>query len=223
MLAVRAFQAFLGAFWGTPIGRKTIMAISGLGSALFLVFHLGGNLIFLSGRDAYQQYSAGLASLPFLLVIEVLLGLMALTHAGLGLVLFVQNLLARPIRYSRHAWAGGKTVASATMIYSGTLIFAFLLLHLWDVRFGGNAARPMYDRVAHPLAQPVHAALYAIGLTAVGLHVSHGATSALLTLGLRHELHDPWVDLSGRIFAWVLAVGFGVIVAWCLTHTGTVA
>jgi succinate dehydrogenase / fumarate reductase cytochrome b subunit len=220
MLAVRAFQAFLGAFWGTPIGRKTIMAISGLGSALFLVFHLGGNLVILSGRGAYETYSTGLASIPFLPVIEVLLGLMALTHAGLGLVLFLQNLLARPIRYSQHVSAGGKTVASATMIYTGVLIFAFLILHLWDMRFGGNAARPMYDRVAALLAQPVHATLYALGLTAVGLHISHGATSALLTLGLRHELHDPWVDLLGRIFAWVLAAGFGIIVAWCLIRTG---
>jgi succinate dehydrogenase / fumarate reductase, cytochrome b subunit len=214
MAAVRAFQAFLGVFFGTPIGRKTVMALTGAGAAAFLLVHLAGNLVVFKGPGAFGRYAAGLHGFPFLPVLEVGLGLLLIAHVSLGVLLFVQNLLARPTGYASHASAGAKTLASTTMIYTGLATLAFILFHLWTVKFGPGTDRPVYERVERLLRDPLVATAYAAGVVAVGLHLSHGASSALLTLGLRHPLHDPWVDLLGRIGAALMAVGFASVVVW---------
>jgi len=59
MLAFKAFQAFVGVFLGTPIGRKTVMALTGAASAVFLVFHLAGNLVIFTGAAAFDRYAEG--------------------------------------------------------------------------------------------------------------------------------------------------------------------
>jgi succinate dehydrogenase / fumarate reductase, cytochrome b subunit len=222
MLAFKAFQAFIGVFLGTPIGRKTVMALTGAASALFLAFHLVGNLVIFSGSAAYDRYASRLHSVPFLSGMEVTLGVVMVTHVTLGVILFVQNLMARPTAYANRGSAGAKTFASSTMPYTGLVILAFLFYHLWTMKFGPGADLPASERVQRILEDPARAIAYGIGLTAVGFHLSHGATSALLTLGLRHHLHDPWVDVMGRIAATAMSLGFGCIVAWMLWRGGHV-
>ncbi len=223
MAALRAFQAFIGVFLGTPIGRKSVMAITGAASAFFLVFHLGVNLLIFTGSDAYDRYDEALHAIPFLSVIEVTLGLLMLTHITLGVLVFAQNFRARPTGYAMHVSAGSKTFASTTMPYTGLTILAFLIYHLWTMKFGPGGELPVSERVQLILEDPLRAAAYGVGLIAVGFHLSHGATSALLTLGLRHQLHDPWVDLMGRAAATMMSLAFGGIVVWFLwqgVHVG---
>jgi succinate dehydrogenase / fumarate reductase cytochrome b subunit len=222
MVALKAFQAFVGVFLGTPIGRKTVMALTGAASALFLVFHLAGNLVIFSSPAAFDSYAEGLHAIPFLPVIEATLGLLMLTHISLGVLLFVQNLLARPTAYETRGSAGAKTFASTTMPYTGLTILAFLVYHLWTMKFGVTSDLLASERVGRILVDPLRATAYGVGLVAVGFHLSHGATSALLTLGLRHQLHDPWVDVMGRVAATVMSLGFACIVVWFLWHGGHV-
>jgi succinate dehydrogenase / fumarate reductase, cytochrome b subunit len=222
MVAFKAFQAFVGVFLGTPIGRKTVMALTGAASALFLVLHLVGNLVIFTGPAAFDSYAEGLHAIPFLPVIEVGLGLLFVTHVSLGVLLFVQNLLARPTAYKQHGSAGAKTFASTTMPYTGLMILAFLGYHLWTMKFGVASDLLASERVGRILEDPLRAAAYGVGLIAVGFHLSHGATSALLTLGLRHQAHDPWVDVMGRVAATAMSVGFASIVVWFLWHGGHV-
>jgi succinate dehydrogenase / fumarate reductase cytochrome b subunit len=222
MAAFKAFQAFVGVFLGTPIGRKTVMALTGAASALFLVFHLVGNLVIFTGPAAFDRYAEGLHAIPFLPAFEAGLGLLFVTHISLGVLLFVQNLLARPTAYKQHDSAGAKTFASTTMPYTGLMILAFLGYHLWTMKFGVTSDLLASERVGRILEDPLRAAAYGVGLIAVGFHLSHGATSALLTLGLRHHLHDPWVDVMGRVAATAMSVGFACIVVWFLWHGGHV-
>jgi succinate dehydrogenase / fumarate reductase cytochrome b subunit len=222
MAAVRAFQAVLSVFLATPMGRKTLMALTGMGAAAFLLVHLFGNLVALEGATAYDRYASGLHAIPFLFVAEIGLGLLLLTHISFGIALFVQNFAARPHRYDVSASAGAKTVASTTMLYSGFTILLFVAYHLWTVKFGPSASLPAYARVRSVLHEQWPAFAYGVGVAAVGLHLSHGASSALLTFGLRHKLHDPWVDLLARIAAVTVALGFASVVLWFFMN-GTAA
>jgi succinate dehydrogenase / fumarate reductase, cytochrome b subunit len=214
MAAVRAFQAVLSVFLSTPMGRKTVMALTGVGAAAFLVVHLLGNLVALEGAPAYDRYASGLHAIPFLIVAEVGLGVLFVTHVTLGIMLFFQNVAVRPQGYDVRASAGAKTLASSTMLYSGLTILAFIVYHLWTIKFRPPQTASEYDRVHTVLHQPWPAVAYAVGICAVGLHLSHGAPSALLTFGLRHHLHDPWVDMFARIAAVAVAIGFASVVAW---------
>ena len=100
---------------GTSIGKKLMMAATGLSFIGFLVVHLAGNLTLYGGADAFNSYAAHLHALgPLLAVAEfVLLGLFV-THVLSGLILFWQNFTARPSRYAVNRNPGGKTIGSAT-------------------------------------------------------------------------------------------------------------
>ena len=101
---------------GTAIGKKVLMALSGLCFCGFLGAHLAGNLLLVKGADAFNAYADRLQSLGALLrLAEAGLIVLALLHVGTGLYLFYQNFRARPVRYRVNATAGGQTLGSATM------------------------------------------------------------------------------------------------------------
>ncbi|MCY3024296.1 MAG: hypothetical protein NTW87_35415, partial [Planctomycetota bacterium] len=212
MTASKALKGFLFPFVNTSVGRKIVMSWTGLGAIGFLIVHILGNTVVYGGPAAFNGYAHSLHALPFLPLLEIALGLLFLTHITMGIVLTFQNLAARPIGYAVTRSHGAKTVASTTMIYTGLTILAYMLLHVWTVRIAPGEATPAFDRVTVVLANRWYAVAYLVGLVALAFHVSHGASSALLSLGLRHPLHDPWVDLFGKIGAVVLSATFATIV-----------
>jgi len=199
------------------------MSLTGLGGIAYLVMHMLGNLVVYEGPATFNGYAEGLHSLPFLPLLEAALVGLFLFHILLGIILTLQNWAARPITYAKLANHGAKTFASTTMIYTGLTILAFMLFHVWSVRISPSEGTPVFDRVKHDLTIPLFACIYAVGLVAVGLHLSHGASSCLLSLGLRHQLHDPWVDLLGKVAATVMALAFGTIVFCFLFFGGPTA
>ena len=201
----------LGTF-GTSIGKKVMMALTGLAFCGFLVAHLAGNLTLYGGRAAFNGYAAHLHSLgPLLTLAEFgLLGL-ALVHVVTGLLLVYQNYMARPDRYAVNARAGGRTLGSATMPYTGVLILLFVIFHLANFSFVDKSNTTIFDIVSGAFSSPIYVGVYVAAMVVVALHVSHGFWSLFQTLGLNHPKYMPLITTGALIFAVVVAIGFGFL------------
>jgi succinate dehydrogenase / fumarate reductase cytochrome b subunit len=204
--------------FGTAIGKKLWMSLSGLCFCLFLLGHLAGNFLLLSGPDAFNAYAAKLQSLGMVLrAAEAGLILLALVHVGTGLYLFYQNLRARPERYRVNASGGGQTLGSATMPYTGVLILVFLLFHLAHFTFVDKGDAGVYALVAAAFSQPFYVGLYIAAVAVVAVHVSHGFWSAFQTLGLNHVKYYGLLRTASLVLAVALGAGFAflpVFVGW---------
>ena len=204
--------------YGTAIGKKVGMALSGLCFCGFLAAHLAGNLLLVKGADAFNGYADKLQSLGALLrVAEAGLIGLALLHVGTGLVLFYQNLRARPVRYRVNATAGGQTLGSATMPYTGLLLLAFIVFHLLHFTFVDKSGTTVYALVAEAFSRPFYVGLYIAAVVVAAVHVSHGFWSAFQSLGLNHVKYFGLVRAAGLVLALVVGAGFGflpVYVGW---------
>lgn len=188
----------------SSIGKKMLMAISGAFLVLFILIHLIGNSTSLLGRAAFLSYAAHLHSLGQLVTLfEILLLGIFCTHVTLALLLFLENLRARPQRYAMVTSRGGRSPGSRTMIYSGTVILVFLVVHLLNFHFTSHAT-PIADIVRATLSNPAIAIFYIIGVLALGLHISHGFWSLFQSLGLEHPKYTGGLEKKS------VALGFGV-------------
>jgi len=197
---------------GTAVGKKLLMAVTGLSFCGFLAAHLAGNLTLYGGADAFNSYAEHLHSLgPLLTVAELGLLTLFVVHVLTGLVLFLQNLKARPQRYAVDRSAGGRTLGSRTMPYTGVLILLFIIYHLMNFHFVDKSGTTIFAIVAGTFASPVHMVLYIAAMVVVALHVSHGFWSLFQTLGANHPKYMPAIKILGLLFALVVGVGFGFI------------
>ncbi len=199
---------------GTSIGKKLLMAVSGLSFIGFLAGHLAGNLTIYGGADAFNGYAEQLHALgPLLGVAEFsLLGLFVI-HVAVGLVLFWQNFKARPVRYAVNKNPGGKTIGSATMPYTGVLILLFIVFHLSNFSrfFVDQSATTIYQIVSAAFANPVYVGVYVLAMLVVALHVSHGFWSLFQTIGLNHPKYMPAISAAGLVLSVVFGLGFGFL------------
>lgn len=189
----------LSVFRGS-IGKKVLMSVSGLLLAGFLVSHLAGNLLLLSGEDVFNRYAAALAGSPLLPLAELVLAAIFLTHIVSGLMVSLENRRARPVGYEASRWAGGRTVGSATMAVTGILLLGFLAVHLKTFRFIGRPAS-LYQHVVTAFQNPVYLGFYVVCMAGLVVHLSHGVWSAFQTLGLNQPKFDPWLRRLGYVFA----------------------
>jgi len=196
----------------TSIGKKLMMAVTGLGFCAFLVVHFMGNTTLFGGESAFTAYAEKLHSLGLLVTIAELglLG-MALIHVTTGITLFYQNIKARPIRYSMNKTAGGRTLGSRTAPYTGVILFAFIIIHLLNFHFVDKTDRGIYQIVSETFAKPGYVILYVLAMIVVALHVRHGFWSAFQTLGANHPKYMPLIMAISIIFGLAIALGFGFI------------
>jgi succinate dehydrogenase / fumarate reductase cytochrome b subunit len=194
------------------LGKKLMMAITGLGFCLFLLAHLAGNLTLYAGKDAFNGYAEKLHQLGVLLnIFEAGLVLFAVIHIATGATLFYQNLMARPTRYIANKSGGGKTIGSATMPYTGLLLLMFVIMHLSNFTFTDKTNTTIFDMVAAKFSDPVYVVLYILAMAVAAIHVSHGFWSAFQTLGANHPKYMPLVTTISIVFAVIIGVGFGFI------------
>ncbi|MCX6345785.1 MAG: succinate dehydrogenase cytochrome b subunit [Armatimonadetes bacterium] len=194
----------------SSIGRKFLMAITGLGAIGFLTVHLGGNLFVYAGKDAFNTYAHHLHAIPFLFVFEAGLFAMFATHLLFAGILTIHNWQSRRIPYSTRKTAGGSNLASSTMIYSGLAVLAFIIIHLMTVKTG-HAGMGAYERVVYVLSHPNGVITYVLGVLALGLHLFHGASSTFQSIGINHPKYANVVTCLGRIAAVIMAVAFSSI------------
>jgi succinate dehydrogenase / fumarate reductase, cytochrome b subunit len=196
----------------SSIGKKQIMAVTGLGFSLFVLTHLLGNLTVYNGKEAFLSYVEKLHSLGGLVTLaELGLVVFAVLHIGLGLLLFVQNLQARPVRYAVKKRAGGRTIGSITAPYTGFLILVFIVVHLSKFRFVDKAMTDDFIILSNTFTQVGYVLFYVLGVIVVAFHVSHGFWSGFQTIGLNHPKYMPLIQRFGTLFSIVLGTGFASI------------
>ncbi len=194
----------------TSVGKKLMMAMTGLCFCGFLAGHLLGNFTIYGGGELFNSYAEHVQALGVILrVVEAGLICLALVHIGTGLLLFFQNLMARPVRYQVDKRAGGRTLGSATMPYTGLLLLCFVLFHLFHFTFVDKTGTSIYEIVSTAFQNPYYIALYVAAVVIAGVHVSHGFWSAFQSFGLNHPKYMPLIKGAGLLLAIVVAIGFG--------------
>jgi succinate dehydrogenase / fumarate reductase, cytochrome b subunit len=196
----------------SSIGKKLLMALTGFSFILFLTMHLAGNLTLLGGRSMFNAYADRLHELGLVLVAsEYGLLFLAIVHIVVGLSLFYHNFKARPVRYHVNKSAGGRTLGSATMPYTGILLLVFIVFHLMNFSFVDKSQTTIYDIVSSAFSNPVYVIGYVFAMILVAVHVSHGLWSAFQTLGANHPKYMPAVRILSIVFALMVGIGFGML------------
>jgi succinate dehydrogenase / fumarate reductase cytochrome b subunit len=204
----------------SSIGKKQVMAVTGLGFCLFLAVHLVGNLTIYGGKDLFLSYVDHLHSLGYFITFaEWGLALFALVHIGVGLLLFVENQRARPVKYAVQSSAGGQTIGSRTGPYTGALILIFIIVHLLKFRFVDKTAIDDFVILSNTFVQLGYVVFYVVGVIIVAVHVSHGFWSGFQTLGLSHPKYMPFIQWLSTVFGVIIALGFGSIPLFMVSTT----
>ncbi len=202
---------------GSSVGKKLLMALTGLCFCAFLAVHLVGNLTVFGGTEWFTAYVKHLHGLGIIInFAEVGLLILAVIHVSTGTVLFVQNLRARPVRYKLRRNGGGRTIGSATMPYTGFVILVFLVFHLAGFHFADHTRHTVYEIMTSTFANPLYAGLYVAAVLIVAVHISHGFWSLFQTLGLNHVKYMPLVMGLGWLFTAAVGAGFGLIPIYIL-------
>ena len=212
----------------SSVGKKFVMGGTGLFLCFFLVVHLAGNFLLYAGPHAYNSYAEALhKNVPFLITAEVGLFGAMLLHIYLAFTTAAENRAARGDRgYAlKQTKIPGRVInflglsTDTTMFITGALIFGYLIVHLSDFKFelfaddAMRAADP-YSKAARVLGSTSRKVIYGIAAFVVGLHVSHGFSSAFQSLGLSHPKYTPTIKLLGKVFAVVVTIGFGSFIFW---------
>lgn len=188
-----------------------------------MVGHLSGNLLLYLGFENYNAYAAELHSNEILLhIVEVALLLTFLIHISLAIKVSREHRQARPEHYKMHRSKQGKTrfTASSIMLISGSIVLAFLLLHLADLRFNlrhhvASGVSPASHTLL-VLQDPISGTVYFLGSLFLGWHIWHAFQSVFQTYGLNHNRYTPWIKKIGIVLAIILGLGFASFPVWGL-------
>jgi succinate dehydrogenase / fumarate reductase cytochrome b subunit len=205
----------LGALWRSSIGKKALMAVTGVVLFLFTVGHMAGNLQVFKGSEAINHYAELLrTSMPFLWFVRGVLLVAALVHAVAGIQLWLERQKARPVSYQDYRPVVS-TPASRTMIWSGLLILGFVVFHLLDLTVG--VIHPefehgqVYANMLRSLGSVVGAGIYVISMIALGFHLWHGLWSVFQSLGLSHRGVSAGIQKFAIGASVVLTLGFAAV------------
>jgi len=215
---------------GSSVGKKQIMAITGLSLVGFVFVHLAGNLLLYAGPELFKKYSYALTSTPLIYVAEAGLVALFIAHIGMAIKLTLENKAARPQTYYMKTKTGaGSTLASSTMPYSGIAILIFMIIHLIGIKYGtvymtsvdGVEMRDVYRLVIEVFQSPVNVAVYVVAVSLLGLHLSHGFWSAFQSLGIYHSKYSQCLRCAAKVIGAVVALGYAALPIWAyVVHGG---
>ena len=214
---------FLDLF-SSSLGRKVLMALTGLFLISFLAVHLAGNLQLLKddGGKSFNIYAEFMGTNPVVLFISKGNFTLILIHIIWGIMLAIKNRQARgtvgyAITNKKSAWS------SRNMGILGTIILIFLVIHIRhfyaEVHYGyvptqlydGKEVKNLYGEVARWFKVDWYVALYVFCMVALAFHLWHGFASAFQTLGLNHAKYNPIINFVGRAFAVIVPALFALI------------
>jgi succinate dehydrogenase / fumarate reductase cytochrome b subunit len=220
-IAARLNLRWLWRLFSSSIGRKFVMALSGLALCGFLVVHLAGNLFLYGGAEKFNRYALGLHEQEWLPFAEFGLFVLFVLHIYLGFTLTLENQLKRKTAYARKESKITDRplvfLPSNWMFISGLVVLAFLVLHIVDMRLAirpdlkyvmeEDETAPFLNTLA-VLSNPISQVVYIVGTIFLGFHLAHGFSSAFQSLGLNHPKYMPLIKWFGVLFAIVIAIGF---------------
>lgn len=218
-----AFLASLSRLFTSSIGRKWIVALTGLALLLFLLGHMSGNLVIFLGPEAFNEYAHFLHSMAHGAGLWIArLGLLAMftLHVWFTILLARENRAARPERYRMERPVQAKT-STRLMIVSGLTILSFLVYHLlhftvrvpndyetYQTTLHGDPTHDAYSMVIAGFRWLPAVLFYLLGMALLCSHLHHGVASIFQTLGLRTRNNRAAIEWVGRVFAWVIFLGF---------------
>lgn len=211
-------------FLSSSIGRKLLMALTGLFLILFLVVHLAGNLQLLKddGGRAFNIYAQFMTSNPLIKTISYVNYALILLHVIWAIWLTKSNTSARgPEGYAVSKNSSHWT--SRNMGILGTLIFIFLIIHLrgfwWkmhngpinSVDYDGASVKNLFEIVDAAYSLWWYVLLYVVSMAVLAFHLWHGFISAFQTLGLNHPKYSPLIKFVGKAFSIIVPLLFAII------------
>ncbi len=210
--------------WHSSLGKKYIMAITGLALVGFVIAHLLGNLQIFLGPEALNRYGNFLQTTPEL-VWPLRIGLLAmvLLHIFAAIALTRQNRAARPVAYA-HYEVVAASYASRTMFMSGIIVFVFIIYHLLhftvqvpQINFTGQDFRlledskqrhDIYTMMVSGYRNPLVSGFYVLGIALLSLHLSHGISSLFQSLGLSNRVYMRFLDKLAIVLAIAIFLGY---------------
>lgn len=207
-------------FYNSNVGRKWVMAISGIVGLGFIFFHMFGNLHLYEEPARFDEYAEGLREFgePIfsrtLLLWVSRLGLLAafVVHVHAGFTLWWKNRKAKPVGYERQQWVEA-TFASRYMLVTGVIVLVFIAYHLAHLTWGFSWVHPDFERGAARsnlilgLENPIIAAWYIVANLALGLHILHGTWSLFQSLGVTSPRFNQWRRNFAVAFTAIIVLG----------------
>lgn len=183
-------------FYGTSIGKKVVMALTGIIFFFFLVVHMLGNLQIFLGAEQLDGYAAFLHSKPAIVWTMRLLLLAAVgVHVLAATQLTLQSWAARPRKYVKQRYQESD-YAARTMRWSGPFLAMFIVYHLLHFTTGHAhgtfQAGAVYQNVVAGFAVPWISGFYIVSMVLLGFHIYHGLWSLFQTLGANHPKYNHW-------------------------------
>jgi succinate dehydrogenase / fumarate reductase cytochrome b subunit len=202
-------------FYQSTLGKKVVMAVTGIIGIGFLIAHMAANLQFFLGRESINAYAAGLREVPALLWSARLTLIVAIVlHIVASVQLTSLQKAARPVKYVRKKNADS-SYASRTMMWSGPILAAFVVYHLMHLTWGTVHPRfehlQAYENLIYGFSNPVVVVFYLIAMAMLLLHLYHGAWSMFQTMGASHPRYTPKLKAFAKLLAIVLFVGFSSV------------
>lgn len=204
----------------TSLGKKYLMALSGLFLVSFLPVHLIGNFLLLKqdGGAAFDVYSQFMSTSPLIRILEVTLVAGFLVHIIDGILLTMRNRSARPVGYK--GGAGGKPTSffSKYMGVTGTIIFIYLIIHIDSFTLKHRVYEPGNVAFYHTVKSAFETGwgglypwFYVLAMVLLSFHLNHGFQSAFQSLGLNHKTYTPLVKKIGLLYSIAIPAGFAAI------------
>jgi succinate dehydrogenase cytochrome b subunit len=214
----------------SSVGKKYIMAVTGVVLFLFVIGHLAGNLQFFIGREAINRYGNLLQTNPEIIwPVRLILLLMLGLHIWSASTLTLENRAARPVGYDVYEPLSA-SLASRTMYLGGSIVFIFIIYHLLHYTFmvqylnlthqsfaafmeklPGQVPSERHDifkMMVVGFSNPLVSGFYVLGLALLCLHLSHGASSMFQSLGWKNEAYRPFLDRAAHVVAWLIFLGY---------------
>ena len=213
-------HGFISQFCHSSVGRKVIVAVTGVILILFVVGHLLGNLQIYLGPEWINAYSQHLRDLgPILWIIRIFLLASVFLHIYFTILLAIENRRARPEGYRKRNYVKASW-ASRHMVVSGLVVLAFIIFHL--LHFTARKFNPqfpllnldplnrydVYSMMVYGFQNVYVSAFYIVGLFLLTLHLTHGSSSFFQSLGFNNQRLAPKLAVGGRIFAWLIFIGY---------------
>lgn len=209
----------------STLGRKLIMALTGLFLILFLTGHVSGNLLLFKGDggQAFNIYAKFMTTNPAVKILSYLTYISVFGHVIYAIILGRKNKSARPIGYAESGASTNSTMASRNMGILGTIILIFLVVHLqsfwyqmhWGdlpfVTYDGEEYKDLFSIVTFAFQNELMVAGYVIAMIFLSFHLSHGFASAFQTLGLNHKKYTPAIATLGKLYAVIVPILFALM------------
>lgn len=205
----------------SSIGRKLIMALSGLFLITFLTQHFVINITSIFSESIFNEISHFMGNNPLVqFILQPILILGVLLHFTMGFVLELKNWKSREIKYKSYKGRTNAPWVSRNMILSGVVVLSFLGLHLYDfwvpeMNYKYVNVLPLnpdryFDELIHRFESPERVGIYMFSFIFLSLHLYHGFASSFQSVGLNNK-YSKGIKLITGVFSVVVPIGFVVI------------